>query len=345
MWLFMAVACFVLQATDSEESSGGTHLNPQEFMTISEIIQYWEYPSEEYQVLTDDGYYLKVDRIPYGVRSSGKTGPRPVVLIVHGILAEGRIWMANVPSNSLSFFLADAGYDVWLLNCRGNSWSRKHQTLSIDQEQFWDFSFHEMGIYDVPAAINFILEKTQQDGLYYIGHSQGASIALIAFSVMPELCQKVKLLMCFAPPYTFEGSRGPVRFAALIPDGLIRSRADVYNGIDPDFNSVKTLVHWRQVIESHEFKNFDYGYKNKAVYNTSTPPFYKVEDMSVPTAVWSGANDRFMEPQCVENLLPHIKYLVFYKRLPYWGHQDFVWGLNAPKFLYPEVLSLMNMYE
>lgn len=41
---------------------------------------------------------------------------------------------------------------------------------------FLCYSFHELGIYDIPATIYFILEKTQQDELYYIGHSQGATI-------------------------------------------------------------------------------------------------------------------------------------------------------------------------
>lgn len=52
-------------------------------------------------------------------------------------------------------------------------------------------SFHEMGIYDVPATINFILEKTQQDGLYYIGHSQGASIGMLR-----ESFEMSTLLLC-----------------------------------------------------------------------------------------------------------------------------------------------------
>ncbi|XP_066476526.1 lipase member M-like [Tiliqua scincoides] len=391
MWLFMAVACLILQATDSQESLSRRHLNPEEFMTISEIIQYWGYPSEEYQVLTEDGYFLQVNRISYGVHSPGKTGPRPVVLLVHGLLYEGRTWIANVPSNSLGFFLADAGYDVWILNCRGTTWSRRHQTLSIDQEQFWNFSFHELGIYDVPAAIHFILEKTQQDGLYYIGHSQGASVGLIAFSVMPQLGEKVKLFMCLAPAYTLVDLRGKFLPLVLAPQGLIRlifgkkefclfsnklkamfaklcsyaiidkiclqtndvyrkedlnvSRADVYIGIYPDFTSVKTIIHWNQVWKSHEFKYFDYGCKNKEMYNMSTPPFYKIEDIIVPTAVWSGGKDRTVTTRDTERLLPRIKPLVFYKEIPYWDHQDFIWGLDAPENLFSDVLCLMEKYK
>lgn len=37
-------------------------------------------------------------------------------------------------------------------------------------------SFDEMAKFDLPAAINFIVEKTGQEKLYYIGYSQGTTI-------------------------------------------------------------------------------------------------------------------------------------------------------------------------
>ncbi|XP_053167025.1 lipase member M-like [Hemicordylus capensis] len=394
MWLFMALACLIQQTTFSEEFICRRHLNPQGFMTISEIIQYWGYPSEEYEVLTADGYYLQVDRIPYGRHSPVPTGPRPVVFLVHGILVEGRCWISNLPSNSLGFVLADAGYDIWILNNRGTTWSRRHQNLTIDQEEFWDFSFHEMAIYDVPAAINFILQKTKQEALYYIGHSQGGSIGLIAFSVMPQLAQKVKLFLCFAPAYKLVHLKGPYYIFLSFPEVLTRliwgnkeycilsnklkakttkacsysvidrlclkvifafegrtgqnlnvSRADVYAGIFPDFTSVKTVIHWGQVFKSSEFKYFDYGNKNKAVYNKTTPPFYNIEDMIVPTAVWNGGKDIVESKKDIELLLTRINHLAFHKYIPEWHHMDYVVGLDAPECLYPDVLHLLQKYK
>uniref|UniRef100_A0ACB8F8V0 Uncharacterized protein n=2 Tax=Sphaerodactylus townsendi TaxID=933632 RepID=A0ACB8F8V0_9SAUR len=220
MWLYIASLCLIQQAINAEEATTHRHLNPQEFMTIGEIIEHWGYHSEEYEILTEDGYYLQINRIPYGMHTPVKQGPKPVVLLVHGLSFEGRMWLANLPSNSLGFVLVDAGYDVWILNNRGTTWSRRHQTLSIDQEEFWNFSFHEMGIYDIPAAINFILQKTEQEELYYIGFSQGSAIGFIAFSTMPELAQKVKLKIALGPAYTVTNSSGFFYGFLLIPNGL-----------------------------------------------------------------------------------------------------------------------------
>ncbi|XP_025030400.1 putative lysosomal acid lipase/cholesteryl ester hydrolase [Python bivittatus] len=394
MWLFMAVLCLIQQMTYSEEILQKRHMNPQIFMTASEIIQYWGYPSEEHEIMTDDGYYLIVHRIPYGMHSSRKTGPNPAVLLVHGLFAEGRSWIANLPINSLGFVLADAGYDVWIINNRGTTWSRRHRNLTIGQEEFWDFSFHEMAIHDIPATINYILQKTQHKGLYYIGHSQGGTIGLLAFSLMPQLTPQIKLFMCLAPGYTFKGNWKLTVFSQLLSERLFHliwenkefcllsskqkrlsaklcstavvdklclqlisrltgfnqknlnvSRADVYLGSLPDCSSIKTNIHWLQIAKSKEFKYFDYGSKNKAVYNMTSPPFYRIEDMVVPTALWNAGKDKLITRNNIRILLPQIRHLVFHKEIPDWEHVDFIVGLDAPEQLYPEILDLMQKYK
>ncbi|XP_060097266.1 lysosomal acid lipase/cholesteryl ester hydrolase-like [Heteronotia binoei] len=397
MWLFLVLGCLMLHAINAEEFRIKRHLNPQEFMSVDEIIQYWNYPSEEYEILTDDGYYLQINRIPYGINgpgNKGDNGTKLTVLLQHGLSLEGRSWIANLPSNSLGFVLADAGYDVWILNSRGTTWSRRHQNLSTYEEEFWNFSFHEMGMYDVPAAINFILQETERDGLCYIGHGQGGSLGLIAFSAMPEIAQKVKLFIALAPSYSLVNSKGLAYELFVMPENFRRiiwgnkeysllsntmktftakacsyavidrlclfsiflsygfneknlnvSQADSYLGIYPDFTSVKTVSHWGQIARSNKFKYFNYGSKNKAVYNTTTPPFYRIEDMTVPTAVWSGGKDIAINKTDTELLLHRMSHLVFYKNIPDWEHMDYIFGLDAPVRLYPDILALLQKYK
>lgn len=62
--------------------------------------------------------------------------------------------------NSLAYVLAKAGYDVWIGNNRGSIYSRNHTTLDPvkDSAKFFDFSFYELGKYDVPANIDYVLK-------------------------------------------------------------------------------------------------------------------------------------------------------------------------------------------
>lgn len=45
---------------------------------------------------------------------------------------------------------------------------------------FFCFSFHEMGMYDMPAIIDFVLAKTGQQQIFYVGYSQGATVGMLS---------------------------------------------------------------------------------------------------------------------------------------------------------------------
>ncbi|KFP07224.1 Lipase member M, partial [Calypte anna] len=231
MWLFITIACLSCISEKSEAS-------PEVFMDVGEIVHYHGYPYEEHEVVTADGYYLTTQRIPHGRDNPGTRSPsheaeaqgssmfcpspRPVVLLQHGLVLEGSNWVNNLPNNSLGFILADAGYDVWIGNSRGNSWSRKHKEFEYHHQQYSAYSFHEMAMYDLPATINYILQKTGQEQLYYVAYSQGTTTGFIAFSSIPELDRKIKMFFALAPITTNSNMKSPLVRVFDLPETLVK---------------------------------------------------------------------------------------------------------------------------
>uniref|UniRef100_A0A8C5TBM2 Partial AB-hydrolase lipase domain-containing protein n=1 Tax=Malurus cyaneus samueli TaxID=2593467 RepID=A0A8C5TBM2_9PASS len=357
------------------------------FSRLYELITYKGYPSEEYEVMTEDGYTITINRIPHGTQDQESPGSRPVVFLQHGLLGDASNWVTNMPNNSLGFLLADAGFDVWMGNSRGNRWSRKHQEYSIDQDEFWAFSFDEMAKFDLPAAINFILEKTGQEKLYYIGYSQGTTTAFIAFSTMPELAQKIKLYFALAPVTAIKYAKGPATKLLYLPEKVLRgmlgkreflpktecltriiapvcshrafarlcrsvffnlggcnlknidNRINVYIAQTSAGTSVQNIIHWSQ------FALLPWTFISVLLHVFQTiPPLYNVEEMTVPTAVWTGGQDLLADPKDAAILLSKIKKLIYHKNIPEWAHLDFIWGLDAPLQVYNEIIDLMKKY-
>ncbi|GFO02255.1 lipase, partial [Plakobranchus ocellatus] len=168
-------------------------------MTAKELITSRGYPCEEHEVTTKDGYILTLQRIQHGRQNKEYNGPRPVALLNHGALASATSFVVNRANESLAFLLADSGVDVWLANSRGNAYSRRHKTLSPSDSKFWDFSFDEIAEYDLPAEIDYIIQKTGVEQIYYIGHSQGATVGFAKFSEDQELAKKIKHFIALGP--------------------------------------------------------------------------------------------------------------------------------------------------
>ncbi|KAM9061532.1 lipase member K-like [Sarcophilus harrisii] len=223
IWCLFAAVCWTLVFRTANGDINSKPLqNPEASMNISQVISYWGYPGEVYDVVTEDGFILGLYRIPYGKEHSERKAPRPIFYLQHGMFVSAKTWVTNPPYSSLAFTLADSGYDVWMGNSRGNTWSRKHVRYSPESPEFWAFSFDEMAKYDLVATLNFIVNKTGQEKLYYVGHGQGTTIAFAAFSTNPKLAQRIKMFFALAPVVSVQHSRGPLKTLMSIPTFLFK---------------------------------------------------------------------------------------------------------------------------
>lgn len=156
-------------------------------------------------------------------RIPGRKGARRYpVFMMHSLFSSCADWVVIGRKHGLAYLLADRGYDVWMGNARGNRYSTKHQRLSTISPKFWDFSFHEIGYYDVPALIDYVLEQTETRRLQYIGFSQGAMTSFVALSSRPEYNEKILQLHALSPAvYMYRSGSALIRVLVTLLPSII----------------------------------------------------------------------------------------------------------------------------
>ncbi|KAM8711428.1 hypothetical protein ACLKA7_000550 [Drosophila subpalustris] len=311
-------------------------LKRKEEKNTRDLIANHGYPAEFHQVTTEDGNLLAVFRIPYSHKLQNQNRTRPVVLLHHGLDSSSDVWVLCGPDSSLPYLLADAGFDVWLGNDRGNGYS-----LQL-REPSWNFSWHEIGLYDVAAMIDYALGANGQGqkSLHYVGHSQGTTTFLTLMSLRPEYNDRIKTAHLLSPVAIMKNCENKCLISAadfFTPDGIevwylsnkkfldflpsFKKRwigkvlLDCWNMSDqivsehsnqtaveqnkkiPQDASWNQLFHYLFNHKSGGFRQYDYNTeKNLEVYQSKQPPDYPVENIASMVHLWYVDTDDLANP-------------------------------------------------
>ncbi|XP_017780742.1 PREDICTED: lipase 3-like [Nicrophorus vespilloides] len=150
--------------------------NPDIYASPESIIANHGYYLQTHTVTTEDGYILNMFRIS---KKPTFVAHRKVVFLHHGMAADSVQWI-TFGRRSIAFLLADLDYDVWMANARGTANSDRHVNKKLGSKNYWNFGFHEMGVYDLPASLEHVANITGQLGeIVYIGHSMGTTASYI----------------------------------------------------------------------------------------------------------------------------------------------------------------------
>ena len=118
--------------------------------------------------------------------------------------------------------LAEAGYDVWMGNYRGNTYSRNHTFLEPEDGTggFWDFTWDEMAHYDIPSQIEKVLEVTGAEELHYVGHSMGTTAFMAMHHYRKDIAEKIRLAHFLSPVAYVGHMQSPIGWIASLGDAV-----------------------------------------------------------------------------------------------------------------------------
>ena len=131
------------------------------FKPFQRIVRDHGYKIEKHFYETADNYINCTFRIPGPAASTKEnTKDKPVIVLQHGLNDSSQCFMID-GKDSLALFFVDAGFDVWLNNTRGNRFSQHHKFFDPKyDDDYWNYSFQELGKYDQPAFIDYVREQT-----------------------------------------------------------------------------------------------------------------------------------------------------------------------------------------
>lgn len=308
-------------------------------------------------------------------------------------------------SDSLGIELANQGYDVWMANSRGSTYSLNHTQYDYRYDwRYWDFSFHEIGLYDLPAEINYILAVRKRKSLAYIGHSQGNLAMFILQSFHPEWAHKVKPFIAMAPiafiPNVYYGAIRlmlkalspiitPKRLNMLLKGQFLPKSRTLESSLDlvcvpkwttpicdimlsamtgnnlkranhsltpvvahhiPEGTSILNVLHFGQMIESGEFRAFDFGpEENFRRYGTKVNPYYPIKNIISPDIAFIvGRTDTLstMSNVAITRSMLNVPLIDDYV-VPdlIWGHADYMYAIGAGLQANSHMIGICDRYR
>lgn len=194
------------------------------YKSAPELILSRGFDYEFYRVTTTDGYILGLFRIVHP-QSSSETGSKYPIILTNAFATGVNGWMwhpgghaenikdpKHVDHNSrlngnLAFELANHGYDVWLFNSRGSTFSMNHTTLDPESREFFKFSYNEIGLYDLPAVIKRIRINSKSRTVGYVGYSDATVRMYILLATKPRFNDILKPVILLAPAARYSDIR------------------------------------------------------------------------------------------------------------------------------------------
>jgi len=313
---------------------------------------------------TEDGWSLAI----HHWRGQAPHRHYPIVLL-HG-MATNRVNLHADAAHSLALMAAEHGFDVFVGEVRGAGLSRPPKGVPPD----YQWGFGEYARLDAPAIVHAVLERAGVDAIHAVGHSMGGMLFSSLAAQTPEL---IRSLTTIGTPYlkglelnrresrllklarrvtpSEAGIRVPLKrlvgaagnlaaMGAWFVDGTVLNKANM------DRSVINLMA--QEAIDDIPLKIFT-ELADRIYCDGEYEGPYDFEEclhtIEIPMMIISGSVDRIAPPEAVfrsagkvscEDVRYREMGLRFGDSIDY-GHIDLLVGRDAPREVFPLVLSFI----
>jgi lysosomal acid lipase/cholesteryl ester hydrolase len=126
----------------------------------------------------------------------------------------------------------------------------------------------------------------------------------------------------------------------ISPHQKIAAYAHLYS-----FASVKSVVHWFQIMRNAAFQMYDDDVLSPVVKTSVSsyrPARFPTRNIATPIVLLWGDSDSLVD---IDTMLAQLPRHTIEKRLRTYEHLDILWGKDIDKDVIPEVLSALNRFR
>ncbi len=352
LWVLFSIAFFVMA-----------------WVTLSGYV-YRTIPSrdEVHYVTTADGWRIALVRF----RPDKPSKNLPIVMS-HGLGANHTGFDIR-PGNSYARWLADLGFDVWVLEIRGSGFSEKPQLFG---GRSYDWEFDEFIVYDGPAAVEYICQHTGCEKVHWVGHSMGG--ILVYGMLAREHAHRIQSAVISGSSLNYSASDSdfhsylkltwvrhflpavPAGFAAKLlaplmgrvpiptdkfnwwPDNMDPVDCRLMSGTTLDAISTGALIQLTTAFEPTGFRTTD----------GSLNYFEAIKDVKTPVLALAADEDRQCPPVAARATFDQLgsddkELLVFgpeYGHAGHYGHIDMIAGRRCQDEVYPHIQAWLERQD
>ncbi len=318
-------------------------------------------PEEEW-VTTSDRWRLPLLHFP---PLSGASRHHTPVVLVHGTAVNRMNWMAT-PDNDLPTFLSRRGFDVFVVELRGDREAIPPDAASRRAGD-WDLDTHLKE--DLPALLHRIERKTGRRKVHWVGHSMGG---ILGYAYAGQVDREgVESLILIGSPARLDPLSGAqrmgVRLQSLAPrrgrlatapllrlalplflDIRNRLAHDIVNMDNVNLSALRGVMRYGlEPVASGLIRQYQTWVREKDITDRHGKISYtrSLEEITCPLLVVAGRADGIVPPWQARAAYELVgsedrSYLLMGKAWGYsadYGHGDLMVGRMTPRDLFPEI--------